>query len=139
EFSGCSLSAGNSFMDGLVASWLRIGASTDESEINECNSAICRGAQSLGYRWSVIARNSLGCNPAQCGNCMFGCRVGGKQSAATTYLLDAIRSGARVVAPFTVTKLVESRGKVTGVEGNYADPQGERRQVRIVAPRVVLA
>ena len=34
----------------------------EESEINETNDAICRGAKSLGYRWSVIARNSLGCD-----------------------------------------------------------------------------
>jgi choline dehydrogenase-like flavoprotein len=139
ELSGCSFFAGNSFTECLDSVWLRIGASTDESEINECNSAICRGAQSLGFRWSVIARNSLGCNPAQCGNCMFGCRVGGKQSAGTTYLLDAIRSGARVIAPFSVSKLVLSKGKVTGVEGTYADPQSERRSVRIAASRVVLA
>jgi len=139
DLSGCSFFTADSFSECLDAVWRRIGASTDESEINENNNAICRGAQSLGYRWSVISRNSLGCNTAQCGNCMFGCRIGGKQSAATTYLLDAIRSGARVVAPFMVTKLVESKGKVTGVEGNYADPQGERRPVRIVAPRVVLA
>ncbi|HKN59254.1 MAG TPA: FAD-dependent oxidoreductase, partial [Gemmatimonadaceae bacterium] len=139
ELSGCSLFTADSFTECLDAVWRRIGASTDESEINENNSAICRGAQSLGYRWSVIARNSLGCDPTQCGNCMFGCRVGGKQSAATTYLLDAIRSGARVVAPYAATKLVQSRGKVSGVDGHYADPHGERRPLGIVAPRVVLA
>src|ERR1700741_1349636 len=139
ELSGCSFFTADSFGECLDAVWRRIGASTDESEINENNDTICRGAKSLGYRWKVIARNSLGCNTAQCGNCMFGCRVGGKQSAATTYLLDAIRSGARVLAPFKVTKLLQSKGKVSGVEGSYADPQGERRSVRIAASRVVLA
>src|SRR5438105_6315805 len=139
ELSGCSLFAANSFTECIDAVWRRIGASTDESEINENNNAICRGSKSLGYHWSVIARNSLGCNPAQCGNCMFGCRVGGKQSAATTYLLDAIRSGARVIAPFSVTKLVQNRDRVAGVEGRYADPQSERRPVTIAASRVVLA
>jgi choline dehydrogenase-like flavoprotein len=139
DLSGCRFFTGNSFSECLDSVWRRIGASTDESEINENNSAISRGAQSLNFRWSVIARNSLGCNTAQCGNCMFGCRVGGKQSAANTYLLDAIRSGARIVAPFSATKLVVSKGKVAGVEGRYADPQGERRSMRIVASRVVLA
>src|SRR2546423_7002664 len=139
ELSGCGFFSADSFTECLDSVWRRIGASTDESEINENNRAICRGAQSLGYRWSVIARNSLGCDPTQCGNCMFGCRVGGKQSASTTYLLDAIRSGARVIAPYSATKLVQSKGKVAGVEGHYANPQGERRPLRIVAPRVVLA
>ncbi|HEV7387363.1 MAG TPA: GMC family oxidoreductase N-terminal domain-containing protein [Gemmatimonadaceae bacterium] len=139
ELSGCGFFTGQSFAECLDAVWRRIGASTDESEINENNSVIARGAKSLGYSWSIIARNSLGCDPAQCGNCMFGCRVGGKQSASTTYLVDAMRSGARVVAPFTVTRLAHAKGKVTGLEGSYADPEGGRRPVRINASRVVLA
>jgi choline dehydrogenase-like flavoprotein len=139
ELSGCAFFDSDAFSESLDAVWRRIGASTDESEINENNSAICRGAKSLGYRWSVIARNSLGCDLAQCGNCMFGCRVGGKQSAAATYLMDAIRSGAQVIAPYSARKLVQSNGKVTGVEGTYGDPHGPPRTVTIVAPRVVLA
>jgi choline dehydrogenase-like flavoprotein len=139
ELSGCAFFESEVFTDSLDAVWRRIGASTDESEINENNSAISRGAQSLGYRWSVIARNSLGCDDAQCGNCMFGCRVGGKQSASTTYLMDAIRSGAQVIAPYAARRLIQSKGKVTGVEGTYSDPQGTPRTLAIVAPRVVLA
>ncbi len=139
ELSGCTFFAADAFTESLDAVWRRIGASTDESEINENNSAICRGAKSLGYSWNVIARNSLGCDTAQCGNCMFGCRVGGKQSAATTYLMDAIRSGAQVVAPYTARKLTQSKGRVTGVEGTFGDPHGEQRPLTIVAPRVVLA
>jgi choline dehydrogenase-like flavoprotein len=38
-----------------------------------------------------------------------------------------------------VSKLVQSKGQVAGVEGTYADPQGERRPVRIVSRKVVLA
>jgi choline dehydrogenase-like flavoprotein len=139
ELSGCGFFEADSFSESLDAVWRRIGASTDESEINENNSAISRGAKSLGYSWNVIARNSLGCDPAQCGNCMFGCRVGGKQSAATTYLTDAIRSGAQVIAPYSARKLAQSKGNVTGVEGTYFDPEGPPRGLTIVAPRVVLA
>ncbi|MDP9201006.1 MAG: GMC family oxidoreductase [Gemmatimonadota bacterium] len=139
EVSGCSFLTSDSFTESLDAVWRRIGASTDESEINENNHAICRGAKSLGYRWSLIARNSLGCDCDQCGSCMFGCRVGGKQSAANTYLLDAIRSGARIMAPFTARRLVQSKGRVTGVEGIAQDSKGGAREIKIAAPRVVLA
>lgn len=139
ELSGCSFFTSDSFSESLDAVWRRVGVSTDESEINENNSALCRGAKSLGYSWSVTARNSLGCDSAQCGNCIFGCRVGGKQSAATTYLMDAIRSGAQVIAPFSARKLQQSKGKVTGVEGTYSDPHGEPRPLTIAAPRVVVA
>ena len=139
ERSGCGFFAGETFTESLDAVWRRIAASTDESEVNENNSAICRGAKSLGYRWDTIARNSLGCDVSQCGNCMFGCRVGGKQSAATTYLSDALRSGARVIAGFAVRKLAQSGGKVTGVEGIYTDSAGVTRSVTVHAQKVVLA
>ncbi|MDP9206424.1 MAG: GMC family oxidoreductase [Gemmatimonadota bacterium] len=137
--SGCNFFISDAFTESLDAVWRRIAASTDESEINESNSAICRGAKSLGYRWSVIARNSLGCDCDQCGNCMFGCRVGGKQTAANTYLLDAVRSGARIMAPFSARRLVQNNGRVTGVEGIAHDSNGQLRPARITAPRVVLA
>ncbi|HMF87313.1 MAG TPA: GMC family oxidoreductase [Gemmatimonadaceae bacterium] len=137
--SGCSFFTSDSFTESLDAVWRRIGASTDESEINENNNAICRGAKALGYSWDAIARNSLGCDCDQCGNCMFGCRVGGKQSAVNTYILDAIRSGARVMAPFTARRLLQSKGKATGVEGIARDADGRQREVRIIARRVVLA
>ena len=139
EVSGCGFFETDAFSECIDAVWRRIGVSTDESEMNENNSAICRGAQSLDYRWSVIARNSLGCDLSQCGNCMFGCRVGGKQSAAVTYLTDAIRSGAQVIAPFAARKLVTSKGKVNGVEGRYDDPNGLPRTLTVVAQTVVLA
>src|ERR1700674_5615048 len=132
ELSGCGFFTADSFSESLDAVWRRIGASTDESEINETNSALCRGAKSLGYSWNLISRNSLGCDTAQCGNCMFGCRVGGKQSAATTYLMDAIRSGAQVIAPYAASKLTRSNGKVTGVEGTYFDPDGAPRAMHIM-------
>ncbi|HEY1951362.1 MAG TPA: GMC family oxidoreductase, partial [Gemmatimonadaceae bacterium] len=139
ELSGCDFFTEDAFTESLDAVWRRIGASTDESEINENNDTICRGAQSLDYRWSVIARNSLGCDLSQCGNCMFGCRVGGKQSASMTYLMDAIRSGARVVAPFAARRLTQRNGSVTGVEGTFADQGGGGRGMTIAAKRVVLA
>ena len=139
EVSGCGFFETDAFSECIDAVWRRIGVSNDESEMNENNSAICRGAQSLDYRWSVIARNSLGCDLSQCGNCMFGCRVGGKQSAAVTYLTDATRSGAQVIAPFAARKLVTSKGKVAGVEGRYDDPNGLPRTLTVVAQTVVLA
>ena len=137
--SGCGFFTTDSFTESLDAVWRRIAASTAESEINENNNAICRGAKALGYHWDAIARNSLGCDCDQCGNCMFGCRVGGKQSTVNTYIIDAIRSGARLMAPFTVRSVAQSNGRATGVEGVLRDSDGHAREVKIIAPRVVLA
>ncbi|MDQ6690885.1 MAG: GMC family oxidoreductase [Gemmatimonadota bacterium] len=138
DVSGCTFFIGDRFTESLDAVWRRIGASTDESEINENNGAICRGAKSLGFKWSIIARNSLGCDIEQCGNCMFGCRVGGKQSASTTFLIDAIRSGARLVAPYSARRVTQSKDRVT-VDGEIRGSDGTSRPMRIKAKRVVLA
>lgn len=139
EVSGCGFFETDSFSECLDAVWRRMSVSTDESEMNANNAAICRGAQSLDWRWSVIARNSLGCDLEQCGNCVFGCRVGGKQSGSVTFLLDAVRSGAQIVAPFSARKLIQSKGKITAVEGRYDDPNGPPRTLSVMAPTVVLA
>ncbi len=139
DSSGCNFFRTDAFGESLDAVWRRLAVSTNESEINETNNAICRGAKSLGYRWSVIARNSLGCDCKQCGNCMFGCRVGGKQSAANTYLLDAIRSGARIISQVSARRLVQSEGRVVGIECIARDSNGKLREVKITASRVVLA
>ena len=139
EVSGCGFFEADAFTECLDAVWRRLAVSTDESEVNETNATICRAAQTLDYSWSTIPRNSLGCNLAQCGNCMFGCRVGGKQSGAVTYLTDAIRSGAQIIAPFSARKLVQSKGAVSGVEGRYDDPNGLPRTLTVAAPCVVLA
>ena len=139
EVSGCGFFETAEFTGCLDAVWRRIGASTDESEMNENNATICRAAQKLDYQWNTIARNSLGCDLTQCGNCMFGCRVGGKQSTAVTFLMDAVRSGAQIIAPFAVQKLLQNKGKISGVDGRYTDSDGVSRTVTISAQTVVLA
>ena len=60
DVSSCSFFTADSFTECLDSVWRRIAASTEESEINENNNAICRGAQALGYRWSVIAATHSG-------------------------------------------------------------------------------
>src|SRR5947209_16973849 len=70
---------------------------------------------------------------------MCGRRVGGKQSGSVSYLLDAVRSGAQILAPFAARKLVQSKGKVAGVEGRYEDPSGLPRTLSVMAQTVVLA
>lgn len=130
--------SGAAFAESQDAVWHRIGAGTSESRINRNNDAICRGAEALGYRWSVIARNSRGCDLEQCGNCMFGCRVGGKQGAARTYLLDAVDAGARVVQ-FAAHGLIVRGGAVTAVEGFAPSESVPAVPTTISARKVVLA
>ena len=75
----------------------RLGVGDGESLVNPNNAVLWRGCEALGYDWHTLARNARGCDPEQCGYCVYGCRHGGKQSAAVTYLRDAQALGDTVI------------------------------------------
>jgi hypothetical protein len=52
----------------------RASVGTSENAVNANNDALRRGCEALGWRWAAIARNSRGCDPRQCGYCVYGCR-----------------------------------------------------------------
>ena len=89
--SGCRHFAEESFSRSLEAVVHRLHANTRESVVNRNNEMLQKGCNALGYRWSTLRRNAKGCDPAQCGYCVYGCRHGGKQSTAVTFLADAQR------------------------------------------------
>jgi choline dehydrogenase-like flavoprotein len=127
-----------SFTRSLDAVCERVGVGTSESSVNANNAVIARGCGALGLSVVTLPRNARGCDPAECGYCVFGCRIGGKQSAAATFLHDAQRHGARVIASCRVDRIVRSKGHATGVESTVTD--GPRRHALVVhAPVVVVA
>jgi choline dehydrogenase-like flavoprotein len=138
--SGVALFADARFTRALDFVWQRSGASTDESIVNENNAALRRGCESLGYGWSPLARNSRGCDSTQCGYCVFGCRLGGKQSTTVTFLGDAQRDGdTTIVASCEARRVMMSHGRVTGVEAIARDASGRSIDVIVRAPKVVVA
>jgi choline dehydrogenase-like flavoprotein len=135
ERSGCSFFQEPAFSSALDAVCARLSVGTAESPVNANNDALRRGCEALGYSWSVIPRNSRGCDFAQCGYCMFGCREGGKQSTTVTYLHDAVATGkTTVVCDCKVEGIDWTAGRVTGVTARYGD-----RILTIRANTVVLA
>lgn len=141
ERSGCAHFADASFTRSLDAVEERLGVSTAESTVNPNNALLRDGCEALGYRWTTLPRNARGCDAAQCGNCVFGCRHGGKQSTAVTYLLDAQRHGETgVVVHCRAERVVVEQGRVTGVAATATDPAtGRRHAVSVRAARVVVA
>ncbi|MDB4876927.1 MAG: hypothetical protein JWM41_3373 [Gemmatimonadetes bacterium] len=140
ESSGCEHFATGRFSRALDAVCARAGVSTDESIVNANNAPLRRGCDALGYSWTAIARNSRSCDPAQCGYCTFGCRVGGKQSTANTFLHDAQAHGdATIVAGCTVDRVATLNGRVTGVYARSRDAAGRPVQITVHASRVVAA
>lgn len=139
--SGCRFFAEESFTASLDAVSARLHVSRDESIVNANNEALRRGCAELGYHWSVIPRNASGCDPEQCGHCVFGCRHGGKQSTPRTYLYDAQRNGnTTIIAGCRVDQISIVNGRVRGVEAIATDPQtGQEYTVTVQAPVVVVA
>jgi len=141
--SGLSMFADERLTRAMDAVCDRIGVGTAESEINANNDALRRGCNSLGWRWSHTPRNARGCDPTQCGWCVFGCRHGGKQGTALTFLADAQSAGKATIVPnCRVTRVVHERGRVNGVRAVARDAgssMGTEFKVVVRAPVVVVA
>lgn len=141
--SGLSLFADERFSRALDAVCARTSVGTAESVINANNEALRRGCSSLGWSWQHVPRNANGCDPTQCGACVFGCREGGKQGTAVTFLADAQREGDVSILPnCRVTRVVRERSRVTGVHaiaGDASSAMGTEFHVSVRAPIVVVA
>jgi choline dehydrogenase-like flavoprotein len=141
--SGLPLFGDDRFTRAMDAVCERLNVGTSESGYNANNGALRRGCESLGWAWRQIPRNARGCDPAQCGYCMFGCRRGGKQGTAVTFLADAQESGDVTIVPnCRVTRVTRERGRATGVRAVARDADsamGTEFLVTVRAPLVVVA
>jgi choline dehydrogenase-like flavoprotein len=140
EASGSSLFTSDRFSRALDDVMKRVGASTNESVVNANNAAIERGCNALGYETHRLARNSVGCDAAQCGYCVFGCRLGSKQSTTVTYLRDAQAYGdTTIIASCKADRVTIAGGRAIGVIATATRFDGSRVRVTVRAPRVVVA
>jgi choline dehydrogenase-like flavoprotein len=138
---GCGHFAHEAFTRSTEAVMTRLNATTGESQVNPNNATLQRGCEALGYGWQALARNARGCDPDQCGYCVYGCRHGGKQSSAVTYLRDAQATGDTVIiTSCRAERVTMSNGRVTGVEAiATGETPVESHRVRVRAPVVAVA
>lgn len=119
----------------------RLNVSTSESDVNPSNDALRRGCLALGYPqgsdWDIIPRNSIGCR-SRCGFCTFGCPYSARQSTLVTFLADAMRRGAKLLASTRADLVEVESGRARGVRATYHG-SGRPSSVHIRAPAVVLA
>lgn len=141
--AGLSLFADERLTRAMDAVCDRMGVGTAESTINANNDALRRGCTSLGWRWTQLPRNAKGCDPTQCGWCVFGCRHGGKQATSVTFLADAQREGNVTIVPnCRVTRVLHDRGRVHGVRAVARDADsamGTEFQIDVRSAIVVAA
>ena len=139
EISGCGHFVNRSFDESLDRVTDRLRVSTEESDVNANNAVLRRGCERLGLRHSLIPRNAAGCESDECGYCIFGCRRGGKQSAAVTYLADAAATGnATVLTGCRAERVRIEAGRATGVDA-VLGTGAEERPLRIRCDTVIVA
>src|SRR4029077_11161713 len=74
------------------------------------------------------------------GYCAYGCRLGGKQSTANTWLLDAQQLGDTVIIPrCRAERVLIEHNEVRGVHASTVGSDGGPVTVTVHAPRVVVA
>ena len=137
--SGCTHFTSRTFTSAFDAVCERLSVGTTESLVNRNNDALRRGCSSLGLNWRETPRNAKGCDFEQCGYCVQGCRHGGKQSAAVTWLRDAQRlSDTTIIAGCRAERVLMSGGRAAGVVATTCI--GDNRfTVRVRARQVVAA
>src|SRR6056297_884444 len=118
----------------------RIGARADCTDLNGVNQRLADGADGLGWSWSPAVRNTdpATYDPATAGHVGFGDRTGSKQGTLVTYLRDAAAAEARIVCRARVQRVLASGGRAAGVQAEFVGPAGERRELKVNAPRVVV-
>lgn len=110
----------------------------DPRLVNANNDVLRRGAGALGYAWSVLSHNRVGCQLS--GFCELGCAYDAKQNALKVMIPEATRAGAWIYADARVVRVTYIAGRVTGVEGVIVDGAGEVvGPLRVRAKVVVLA
>ncbi|QIR13639.1 GMC family oxidoreductase [Shewanella aestuarii] len=83
-------------------------------EPNRNNSALRDGCKKLGWDYTVIKRNVMGCwNTGYCG---MGCPVNAKQSMLVTTIPAALNKGALLISRAKVTHVEHSADKVSGLK-----------------------
>jgi choline dehydrogenase-like flavoprotein len=105
---------------------------------NRLNRIILDGAARLGYHARASGRNVREC--AALGACGLGCPIGAKQSVDLTYIADAVKTGATVIANCRAEK-IEVHGSTKRVLAHMVDPESPQAgfEVTIEAPVVVVA
>ena len=110
----------------------------DYEDTNPNNRLIYDGCKKLGWQVDTTKRNVRQC--LRTGYCGMGCPVDAKQSAALTYLPDAVNAGAEVYANCRVEKIEWKATRATAVVGALLEPGTQKatgRTIR-VEPRLVV-
>lgn len=113
----------------------RLGVNLEHNRRSRREELVHRGLARLGWHEESMPRNVRGCDQGpSCGYCPYGCRLGAKQSAVKTWLVDAHRAGARILVGTRAERVLVERGATRGVQACTG-----RHVVHVRARAVVVA
>ena len=112
---------------------LNIPPEGTDLDVNRNNRMLWNGAKALGWDPRLVRRNVKGC--ARLGFCGMGCPLDAKQSAAITYVPDALAAGATLYSNCQVVRIEQDQGRVTEVVAEVLDPGPDRATGRRVTVR----
>ncbi|ABZ78138.1 glucose-methanol-choline oxidoreductase [Shewanella halifaxensis HAW-EB4] len=108
----------------------RLNISKWAYEPNRNNQALKQGCEQLGWDYTVIKRNVLGCwNTGYCG---MGCPVNAKQSMLVTTIPAALERGATLVSQAQVIKLEYHNDKIFAVKAQAVDKKMKPLPVEVM-------
>ncbi|MBL4704853.1 MAG: GMC family oxidoreductase [Flavobacteriales bacterium] len=129
------------FDESLDEVYKTFGINGDNSEHNQQNQRLWKGAEKRGLNPSLIERNVSNCTDRgvkNCGYCGLGCKSGCKQGTMRTSIQDASELGARIYCDTEVKKLITGVGKVTGAHAIHR-VGGKEVKLKIKAEKVIVA
>ena len=109
---------GPEFTKSLDAVCQRISVNTAHNRVSKREQVLQCGLKRLGWHMDAMPRNVVACEQGKiCGYCGYGCAIGAKQSTVKTWLADAQKHGAKILAETRAEKVRVQRGVATGVDG----------------------
>ena len=116
-----------------------LGVTTSEAMMGRRNTLLRDGCRALGWRVEPLPRLTPRCIGA--GECVTGCRVGGKASLDRRGVPEILRAGGRVFTSIEIDKLTIRDGRVLGAEGRTLDPISGKKvhHARLLAKCTILA
>uniref|UniRef100_A0A0D6QT97 Long-chain-alcohol oxidase n=1 Tax=Araucaria cunninghamii TaxID=56994 RepID=A0A0D6QT97_ARACU len=136
---GLPLFATEEYQCGMKTVCERLGVQDRCSKESFQNTVMRKGCEKLGYSVDNVARNSTADH--FCGSCCFGCRSGNKKGTNQTWLVDAVRAGAAVLAGCRAEKVlcVPAGGKRKKALGVVASLCGDGGRIVVHARVTVVA